>query len=132
MGVPAHDARDSVLAELQRLPVVNVIGKRGDGGGDADADATTIESNLVHGRVRCMLDRAGEEAGHLKFAVFLFRRKEGGILIADFMLVSCGVFLSLLLLLPPPPPLAPTLQQVKGSEPAFVSFISSLVAEVGV
>ena len=39
MGVPAHDARDSVLAELLKLPVVNVIGKRGDGGGDADADA---------------------------------------------------------------------------------------------
>jgi hypothetical protein len=81
-----------------------------------------------------MLDRPGEEAGCLKFAVFLFRRKEGGILITDFMLVSCAVFLSLLLLLLLLLllPLAPTLRQVKGSEPAFVSFISNLVAEVGV
>jgi hypothetical protein len=62
--------------------------------------------------------------------VFLFRRKEGGVLITDFMLVRASPLL-LLLLLPPPPHLPTFCRQVKGSEPAFVSFISNLVAEVG-
>ena len=41
MGVPAHDTRDGVLAEVHRLPVVSVIAKtagdsevENDGGGE--------------------------------------------------------------------------------------------------
>ena len=60
----------------------------------------------------------------MKFAVFLFRRKEGGILVTDFMLVR-NTFVLLLLLL-----LLLTLHQIKGSELTFATLISDIVSQV--
>ncbi len=46
MGVPAHDTRDGVLAEVQRLPVVSVIAKTaGNGGVDNDSDGEGVMVN---------------------------------------------------------------------------------------
>ncbi len=69
----------------------------------------------------------------MKFAVFLFRKKEGGVLVTDFMLVSnhmrcrcdyVATNTALLLLT------QPARCQVKGSETVFVTFVSGLIAEV--
>jgi leucyl-tRNA synthetase len=52
MGVPAHDTRDGVLAEVQGLPVVNVISKtveHSSGGSDADADGVMVNSGEFDG-----------------------------------------------------------------------------------
>ncbi len=52
MGVPAHDTRDGVLAEVQRLPVVNVIAKTigsSSGDSDADGDGTMVNSRQFDG-----------------------------------------------------------------------------------
>ncbi len=52
MGVPAHDSRDGVLAEVQRLPVVNVIAKTissSSGDSDADCDGTMVNSRQFDG-----------------------------------------------------------------------------------
>jgi leucyl-tRNA synthetase len=54
MGVPAHDARDGVLAESRGLPVVNVITKAtasgsGTSDGDADVDSVMVNSGTFDG-----------------------------------------------------------------------------------
>jgi hypothetical protein len=48
-----------------------------------------VKWKFVNGSyVRCLLEDEGGGRGGLKFAVFLFKKKEGGVLVTDFMLVS--------------------------------------------
>lgn len=67
MGVPAHDARDGVLAESRGLPVVNVITKAavngsGNSDGDADVDSVLINSGPFDGlRIKDARKAIGDE-----------------------------------------------------------------------
>jgi hypothetical protein len=52
MGVPAHDSRDSILAEVQGLPVLNVIDKTADSGcaeTDGNSDGVMLNSGDFNG-----------------------------------------------------------------------------------
>ena len=51
--------------------------------------ARGVKWKFVNGNyVRCLLEDEGGGRGGMKFAVFLFKKKEGGVLVTDFMLVS--------------------------------------------